>query len=733
MKHFLRQFITLVVLLSPFTLFSQEKVFTTEAPTISAGAEYSMYLEKMINAGRGKELEYKGTLPSLNKTQGIAAITTIEGINFDEDGANNSGFLIIPPDPNGAAGPNHLVSVTNRSIEWFTKAGVNEVSKRLGKNSTTAVGSFFESLAPLTGTFDPKVIYDQYNSRFIVVSLEQTGSPPPTSRILVAVSQTSNPNDGWWFTSINSLINISGDSWADYPGLAVGSNEIYITNNMFRFSDNGYAGGRLWIIDKTAFYSGGAASVNVYDHITLGLGYNSTYQPAHMFGTPPAGVGTFLVLYSGLTDGLNEKVNVIRVDNPLGAISFTGQDVALGNIDNTASGSYLDAPQLGTLTLIETNDRRSLNAVWRNNSLWMTACVVPQAGTDAGQVTAHWFKVNTTTLASLAISDQGDIGGEDIGTGCYTFFPSIAVNSLGDAIIGFSASAPTIYPGAYYAGRYSATTAGTVLPSQVLKTGQDFYIRKFGSTRNRWGDYSGSSVDPSDDLTFYLFNEYALTRGTIFPSLPLEDGRWGTTFGVVPTSALPVELSSFSASTTGSAIKLSWRTETESKNYGFEIERLTGSKESSINGPNGTSFEKIGFTEGYGNSSSPKEYSYIDKSINSGKYSYRLKQIDTDGSFSYSKVIETDLTAPNKYELSQNYPNPFNPSTTINFNLPEAGKVKLSLYNLLGEELKTIVNESKEAGIHTINFNAEELQSGMYIYKIEAGSFIQTRKMMLLK
>lgn len=198
--------------------------------------------------------------------------------------------------------------------------------------------------------------------------------------------------------------------------------------------------------------------------------------------------------------------------------------------------------------------------------------------------------------------------------------------------------------------------------------------------------------------------------------------------------AVPVELSSFSVSTVGSSIKLSWRTETESKNYGFEIERLAGSKQSSINNLNNkASFEKIGFTEGHGNSNSPKEYTYVDKSINSGTYSYRLKQIDTDGSFSYSKVVEINLTAPMRYELSQNYPNPFNPITTINFSLPEAGKVRISLYNLLGEEIKTIVNESKEPGIHTIIFNANVLQSGIYMYKIEAGSFVQTRKMVLIK
>jgi hypothetical protein len=192
--------------------------------------------------------------------------------------------------------------------------------------------------------------------------------------------------------------------------------------------------------------------------------------------------------------------------------------------------------------------------------------------------------------------------------------------------------------------------------------------------------------------------------------------------------ALPVELSSFSASSTGSAIKLSWRTETESKNYGFEVERKVLNGQSSVG-----KFETVGFVPGNGNSNSPKDYTFTDNKVGSGKYNYRLKQIDIDGSINYSKIIEVDLIAPLKYELSQNYPNPFNPVTTINFSLPEAGNVKLTLYNLLGEKIKTLVNEFKEEGVHTVNFNANDLQSGLYIYKIEAGLFVQTRKMMLLK
>ena len=155
----------------------------------------------------------------------------------------------------------------------------------------------------------------------------------------------------------------------------------------------------------------------------------------------------------------------------------------------------------------------------------MTTTVVPPTGPDAGQATAHWIEVDTTTPASLALADNGNVGGEDIAAGTHTFFPSIAVNNNDSVGIGFAASGPNIYPGAYYTGRCADAAAGTVQASEVLAAGVDWYVRKFGGSRNRWGDYSGICVDPIDDTTFWVFNEYALTRGTAISG---EDGRWGT-------------------------------------------------------------------------------------------------------------------------------------------------------------------------------------------------------------
>ncbi len=194
------------------------------------------------------------------------------------------------------------------------------------------------------------------------------------------------------------------------------------------------------------------------------------------------------------------------------------------------------------------------------------------------------------------------------------------------------------------------------------------------------------------------------------------------------SSTLPVELSSFSAAVSKTGVKLNWRTETEANNYGFEVERKAGSLQSLVG-----NWEKIGFVNGSGNSNSPKNYFYEDRNLTLGKYSYRLKQIDSDGKYEYSKAIEVNLNGPGKFELSQNYPNPFNPTTTIRFSIPEAGNVKLTLYNILAQEIKVLVNEAKEAGVHTINFNASELNSGLYIYKLEANGLTQTRKMTLVK
>jgi hypothetical protein len=141
----------------------------------------------------------------------------------------------------------------------------------------------------------------------------------------------------------------------------------------------------------------------------------------------------------------------------------------------------------------------------------------------------------------------------------------------------------------------------------------------------------------------------------------------------------------------------------------------------------------IGFIEGHGNSNSPKQYSFTDKNLIGGsRFSYRLKQIDNDGTFEYSDEVEIMLI-PTIFELVQNYPNPFNPTTKIKYRLPTSSKVTLKIYNVLGNEVITLLDDEKEAGTYEFIFNAGDYSSGVYIYSLQAGSFVETKKMVLLK
>jgi hypothetical protein len=200
--------------------------------------------------------------------------------------------------------------------------------------------------------------------------------------------------------------------------------------------------------------------------------------------------------------------------------------------------------------------------------------------------------------------------------------------------------------------------------------------------------------------------------------------------GSIGSAPLPVELVSFIGKVKDQKVYLNWSTATEVNNYGFEIERKIPDQVRNDN----RNWANIGFVEGHGNSNSQKEYSFTDAEVNSsGIYYYRLKQIDNDGAYEFSNQIEVNFNVPDNFELSQNYPNPFNPSTTISFKLPEPGKVTLRIYNLMGEEIITLVEGYKEAGIYTVNFNAEELASGMYLYRLSTNGFTETKKLLFMK
>ena len=201
-------------------------------------------------------------------------------------------------------------------------------------------------------------------------------------------------------------------------------------------------------------------------------------------------------------------------------------------------------------------------------------------------------------------------------------------------------------------------------------------------------------------------------------------------------NVVPVELVSFNAVLIDDKVQLNWSTTTETNNSGFEILRFA---------QNDNEWNTIGFVPGFGTTTEPKSYSFIDENISTGFYKYRLKQIDFDGTFTYSNEIEVDFT-PKEFMLYQNYPNPFNPSTTIKFEIPsvivsgakQSKFVTLKVYDILGNEVAILVNEEKQPGVYEVEFSvgqdsSPDIASGIYFYQLKAGSFVQSKKMILLR
>lgn len=200
------------------------------------------------------------------------------------------------------------------------------------------------------------------------------------------------------------------------------------------------------------------------------------------------------------------------------------------------------------------------------------------------------------------------------------------------------------------------------------------------------------------------------------------------------TQPLPIQLATFTATVISQQqVRLDWMTLTETNNYGFEVQKSSDSTSNYQTIPNS-------FIPGHGTTIEPQNYSYIDSTAASGNWYYRLKQVDLDGTLHYSDgirvVILTDVkekSIPKEFSLSQNFPNPYNPSTTIRYALPRSSFVTLTVYNAIGQQVAQLVNELQEPGYHNVVFRGDGLASGVYFYRLQAGDYVATKKLALLK
>ena len=403
------------------------------------------------------------------------------------------------------------------------------------------------------------------------------------------------------------------------------------------------------------------------------------------------------------------------------------------NVDSpfvrTTSPSFTDPGPYGTLTTDATGSytgwfisEPTSNARFTpGNNLFMRIRMNDGA---TGTTAVHW----ATTSDSVKVINYGITSDATLGTGIY----GRSFASPKDFIF--------LYDNVDGTGRPLAGAIAEIdgINLKVITSVASFYRDFVDTVDGAWG-----TIIPNQLANGVRRVERRLfADGSIFPIIGTDaDGVWPsgantvnplgglTPIRIESTDApVPVELSSFSASVVDNKVQLSWITETETNNMGFEIQRKDVNE-----------YTTVGFVEGKINSTTRQNYSYLDAGIVSGKYIYRLKQIDLDGTSHYSNTIEVDLSKPVDFTLSQNYPNPFNPSTTINYSLPFESNVKITIFNLLGEVVKELINSGQQSGYHSVSFNAIDLSSGIYFYAISASSidgqqkFDSVRKMTLLK
>jgi hypothetical protein len=654
--------------------------------------------------------------------------TSVEGTSI-EGMFTTWGFSYIPPDPNCAVGPTHVINATNGIIQWRPKDTPQDVPE-----FEQPLDYFFGLVSPpdpnvFTG--DPKVIYDHYAGRFVLILMG--GRTQTTEPWLLAVSKTSDPNDGWWRHTFPRSFDIGGVfHGGDYPSIAVDDDALYLTANMLSTTT---AIPFLWIIPKTGAYNGpdGSAVATPYN-LSTAAGFGGTVQPAQVFGTTPPGYmgspfGTFLVRYSAYSSGGIENIRVGSVSDPLSTMGgpyFTSTALPCGDIDDTSVPNWLYVPQPDGSDLIHAIDRRALNAVWRDNSLYFGANCVPPSGPDAGQVTAHWWRMSTTFDGTghpvPALADQGNIGAEDLGTGTHTFIPAVMPDAEGNLAVGFCASGPTIYAGAYFATRLAGDGPGTIGATCTLAPGVDYYLRLDSNGLNRWGDFTGLALCPVDERTFWIYNEYAGPGG--YPN-GNQQGLWHTKLGKFHIAQPPVGVTavSFDAKVTNGAIELFGEFRSDMSVLAVNLYRGVGEA---------AAYSQIGTmrTSGPG-------FAFTDHDVTPGAtYRYRIGVVDADGEF-YSPIVTVSID-PVSTALEQNHPNPFNPVTEVPYAITAAGPVQLSVYDAAGHLVRRLVDGVQQAGRHSALWDGRDendspAPSGVYFCRMRAGSYSETRRMVLLK
>jgi len=628
--------------------------------------------------------------PALQETMGARS----DGFVFQTwDGVAAQGYA--PPDNNGDVGPNHYFETVNVRFQIWNKTGTS----LLGPLSLGTIWSGFPG--PWSSSLndgDPVVLYDEAAGRFFVAQFSLPNYPNGPFYILIAVSQTGDPTGSY------HRYGFSYANMPDYPKFGVWPDGYYMSANAFSSGSLNYVGTYASAFDRSQMLTGAAASSLTF----TGSGATTwSFLPSDWNGatTPPVGSPNYFgqlhdnAFYGG-SDGFDIYAFHADFITPANS-TFTGPSFIATSPYTTVNG----IPQQGTGTLLDNLSVMTMFRLdYRNFGTHQSMVVCHTIDAGGSRAGMRWYEFRKPA-ATWTLYQEGTYAPAD---GLERWMGSIAINAAGHMALGYSVSSSGMFPAIRYTGRYATDPLNQMtIPEETIFAGSGSQ-----SGLTRWGDYTSMNVDPNG-INFWYVNQYQPATGSF---------NWRTRIANIDYT-IPVELVSFNADVIKDAVELSWVTATETNNQGFEIQRMSSNSE----------FNQVGYVAGFGTTTEPQSYSYIDSKLETGSYTYRLKQIDYDGSYEYSNEINVDVELPLEYTLGQNYPNPFNPGTKISYSIPEDGFVKLAVYNLLGEEVALIVNSFQKADRYEVNFDGSGLSSGIYVYKIESANYSASRKLVLMK
>ncbi|WP_296709382.1 alkaline phosphatase family protein, partial [Rhodoblastus sp.] len=385
-----------------------------------------------------------------------------------------------PPENGLAVSASYVAMVESSKIEWTNLTGGAAVNQSLY--------TLFAALpaAQRNSLLDARVAYDSVNQRFVVMA-ENLGSN--ASNIDIAVSKTSNPNDGWYVGSVNSLLTINGSAtFADMPYLSVDGTNIYVSENQYGST---LVGTQEWVFSDSGIYTGGALQV-----------VKTNLAPANQGNARNVSDGAGKTYYVSIVPSGGQSLLTVQTYNA-GTNTFnTATTLALGNSDQGPGSSTYTVAQLGTSLLLNAYDARIGSLAYSNGFVYGVSEVKP-AG--ASQPAIHWFKINVSNPNAPTLAAQGDITGAAIGSDVGVFNASIAVDAAGDVLVNFTASGASMYPADYYV---YATAGSSTFSAPALYQSSTGFFDSGVSGAQRWGAYSTAIADPNNANGFWISNEY---------------------------------------------------------------------------------------------------------------------------------------------------------------------------------------------------------------------------------